>query len=229
MLLHPELTFQSHFKFGYDRNGFVLRSSPKEKWWVEYGSCQKNPQSFRLECIETAKTIRNRVSEDIWILFSGGIDSEVCLRSFVEANIEVRVGIARFKGDLNIHDISWAVLACEELNIPYHFFELDLFDFWQSQALEYAEISQCISPQLVVTMWLSDQVEGYPVLGGGDCLFVKENNSTNMDNPRSGLLHQDISLWNLWEKERIAAWYRFFLARKREACPGFFSIGQRSF
>lgn len=186
----PELTFESHFKFGYDEVPFLPRQNSQQKWWVRYGSCRRAPQSFFEEALETARVIASVADRDIWVLFSGGVDSEVTLRSFVAAKIKVKVAIARFKGDLNIHDISWAVIACEELDVPYYFFDLDLLDFWSSQASYYAEISQCISPQLVVTMWLSDQISGYPVFGGGECLLVKDFSSM-----------AERSVWSLWERE----------------------------
>lgn len=151
-------------------------------------------------------------------MFSGGVDSEVVLRSFIEARIPVRAAILRFRGDLNIHDISWAVISCEALNVPYHFFELDLLEFWRGQAFEYAKETYCISPQLVSTMWLVDQLDEYPVMGSGECLLVKRYGPDY----QPGISPYVHSTWDLWEKEKIAAWFRIFLVRGREGCPGFF-------
>ncbi len=124
----------------------------------------------------------------------------------------------RFKNDLNIHDISWAVIACEQLKVPYRFYDLDLLRFWDDEAWEYANPTYCISPQLLSTMWLVDQIDGYPVMGSGECLFVKHVDPNYVP----GVSPYVKSDWFLWEKEKIAAWYRHFIVRNRNGCPGFF-------
>lgn len=213
-----QLTLQNHFKFGYDRKPFVFRSSQEQNWYVEYGACQKAPLNFRDECFRTARMISQQGEKDIWVLFSGGIDSEVTLQSFVQQKIPVRVAILRLKNDLNIHDISYAVIICEQLGIEYKFFDLDILSFWENEGVDYAKDTQCISPFLLSTMWLVDQIDGYPILGSGECLLVKRvpNDYIPGESPYSE------SAWDLWEKEKIAAWYRHFMIRDRSGCPGFF-------
>ena len=142
----------------------------------------------------------------------------MALQAFAHAKIPVTAAILRFKNDLNIHDISWAVIACDALKIPYKFYDLDVLDFWRNGALEYATATYCISPQLLTTMWLIDQIKGYPVMGSGECLLVKEV----PENYQPGVSPYEPSTWRLWEKEKIAAWYRHFIFRRREGCPGFF-------
>jgi hypothetical protein len=111
----------------------------------------------------------------------------------------------RFKNDLNAHDIYYAIQACCELDVEMSFLDLDLLQFWREDYFPYAQLTHCFSPQLITTMHLIDRTPGYVVLGSGECLLNREGDS-----------------WYLWEKERIASWYRFFLKRKRSGCPGFF-------
>lgn len=218
----PTLTHRQHFEFGYEREGrfrpFTARQSSSDLWTVRYGRSERMPLSFRSECGETARIIRRNTDQPIVVLFSGGVDSEVALRSFVESGIEVSVAILRFANDLNVHDYSWAVTVCELLKVPYKFYELNLSDFWQSAALDYAKDTQCVSPQLLSTMWLIDQIEGYCVLGSGEHYLAKRP-LPNQTITESNYLR---SHWDLIEKEKIAAWYRHFLVRGRDGCPGFF-------
>lgn len=212
------LSFQNHFKFGYDKQPFSFRISAQQKWFVEYGKCQTEPLTFYDECLRTARIIKENTTEKIWILFSGGVDSEVALRSFVMQKIPIKVAILRFKNDLNIHDIAHAVVVCEQLGIEYTFFDLDITSFWEKEGLKYASATQCISPFLLSTMWLVDQIDGFPILGSGECLLVKRVPSTYIP----GVSPYLNSEWDLWEKEKIAAWYRHFIVTDREGCPGFF-------
>lgn len=218
----PLLSHQNHFEFGYERDGvfhpFSARKNSTDSWTVRYGRSRRMPMGFRSECGETARTIRRDTNDPIVVLFSGGADSEVALRAFAESGIAVSVAILRFAEDLNIHDYAWAVMICETLRVPYRFYDLDLRKFWKTEAIEYAKATQCVSPQLLSTMWLVDQVEGYPVLGSGEHYIAKRPPA----NPSQASEAYPRTHWDLIEKEKIAAWYRHFLVRGRSGCPGFF-------
>ena len=217
-LTYPELTYMNHIKFGYNSKNFAFRKNASDRWFAKYGRCKRKPHNFHDECLETARLIAAQTNEPIFVLFSGGVDSEVTLRSFHEAQIQVTAAILRFKHDLNIHDISWAIIICEQLNIPYKIFDLDILDFWREKADQYANATYCVSPQLLSTMWLIDQIPGYPVMGSAECLLVKNNCEISDLKNESNSKTQ----WKLLEKEKIAAWYRHFIVRKKNGCPGFF-------
>lgn len=213
------LSHQNHFKFGYDGNWFNKREHADQKWMVSYGRCSKEPLNFKEECLRTAYTIQKDANgQKISVLFSGGVDSEVALQSFVLAGIPVTAAILRFKNDLNIHDISHAVIVCEKLKVPYRFYDVDLLALWENDIHQFSEPTYCISPQLISTMWLVDQIDDYPVMGSGECLLVKEVPAGY----EPGVSPYEPSEWHLWEKEKIAAWYRHFIIRERSGCPGFF-------
>ncbi len=221
----PQLSDRQHFVFGYvspsgEERPFGFRESPQDTWFVRYGRCERPPGSFREECLRTAKRVAEAAGSAacLHVMFSGGADSEVALRSFHEAGVPVRAAILRFQNDLNLHDIAWAVNTCETLGIPYDFYHLDLLKFWQSEAWSYAEATTCLSPQLLPTMWLADQIPGYCIMGSGENYIVKRRPNL----PESDEYHP--SLWDLYEKEKIASWYRHFIVRGREACPGFFQF-----
>lgn len=194
--MNVKLSDNDHFQFGYTET---------HQWTVSYGKCSREPKNFHDECLETARTINKNTSEDITVLFSGGVDSEVAVRSFVEAGIKINVAIMRFKDGLNSHDIEYAIETCREFKITPTFYDLDLLGFWKEDYLPYAHLTRCFSPQLITTMWLIDQIPGFIVLGSGECLLEKKHDH-----------------WYLLEKERIASWYRFFIKRNRSGCPGFF-------
>jgi hypothetical protein len=214
----PQLTHQNHFKFGYNNEWFNARKSVNDAWKVEYGRCNRPTGTFKEECLTTARQIKEDAGGKVTVLFSGGIDSEVALQSFYLAGIPVTASIMRFNNNLNQHDITYAVIACERMGIKYRFFDIDIIKFWENSLLEYASPVYCLSPQLIATMWLVDQIEEFPILGSGECLIMR-------DFPYGmralGLLNIN-PRWNLLEKERIAAWYRHFMIKNRPGCPGFF-------
>ena len=210
-----ELTHRNHFRFGYVAPGedeprwFVSREAGDWRWTVAYGRAAREPGDFRAECIETARLVAASTDLNLWVLFSGGIDSEVVVQAFLFSGIPFRVAITRFRHDLNRHDIAWAIKFCEAHGVRYRLLDLDIERFFSSgAALDYAERARCVQPQLLHTMWAMDQVDGYPVLGSGECYLAR----------RPG----PAGFWEMHEKERIAAWFRHLLATGRAGCAGFF-------
>jgi len=199
------LTHKNHFKFGYNSNWYNLRQSSEDIWHVKYGRCERDPSDFRSECVNAARLIREATTLPIYICFSGGMDSEIVVRSFMEANIPITCLIASFD-DLNQHDISYAFEFCSRHSLPYEVHRINIPRFWKEDLMEYAIKTNCISPQLPVIMWLADKVKGHVVLGSGECYMVRNEKS----------------IWELWEKEKIASWYRHFMVSDKEGTPGFF-------
>ena len=212
-----ELTHRNHFRFGYAIDDdaaprwFVDRPSPEARWSVAYGRAVREPADWRAECIETARLVAAATDLDLWVLFSGGIDSEIVVQSFLFSGIPFRVAITRFRHDLNRHDIAFAIKFCEAHGLRYRLLDLDVERFFASgAALDYALEARCVQPQLLHTMWAMDQVDGYPILGSGECYLARRA-------PAGGG-----AVWEMHEKERIAAWYRHLLAKSRAGCAGFF-------
>jgi hypothetical protein len=214
-----ELSHRNHFRFGYNDVWFSERRLPEDAWSVSYGRCERIVGDWRSECIETARLIRQATDLDLWVLFSGGIDSEVALQSFMFAGIKVRAAITCFDNDLNRHDVRYAVKFCETHEVPYRLLRVDVERFVESgEALSYAARTRCLQPQLLHTMWAMDQVDGYPILASGECYLVKRSAQ------REGYIDPgaDPDVWEMFEKERIASWYRHLMVRGREGCAGFF-------
>lgn len=214
-----ELSKNNHFRYGFNGEAFNFRTQPTDQWWVSYGPCQREPLSFREECLLAAKDIEKAArGQPIWVLFSGGVDSEVALQSFYHAGVPVKAAILRFEDDLNEHDIRYAFSACQKLQIPYQVFDLRVRDFWKGIGFDYARRTQCTTPQLITTMYLVDQLEGFVVLGSGECYLTK----IVPEDYQPGISPYEPSSWQMWEREKIASWYRHFQVRGRAGAPGFF-------
>jgi hypothetical protein len=222
-----EYTLNNHFKFGYNKNWFVDRVNKDDKWSVEYGQCKRPIKDWREECKMAASIIYDkRQGLPIDILFSGGIDSEIMLRSFLEIKVPFNVHFVDYMG-YNIYDRKWAIKICNSLNLKLNIHSLDIEKFWQSEeCLRIAEISKCISPQLISQQWLMNKVDGLPILGSGECytartdiaiqkkLRYNRKNTTQLD-----YFNED---WVLVEREKIACWYRCLMLNNRPGIAGFF-------
>ena len=216
-------THENHFKFGYrihDDDYWMLPrcADPEHKFTVTYGVCKKPPFNFKGECYRAAQLIHESSDEIANIMFSGGNESEIVVRSFADQAIPFKVSILKFKRNLNLHDISFAVVFCEQRGIKYDIIDLDIEQFFDGEVYEYAERTQCPTPMLPPTMWLADQIDGLPIIGSGEPYLAK----VVPDAYIPGESPYEPSGWVFQEKERIQAWYRHFIIQQREAVPGFF-------
>lgn len=220
-----EYTRDNHFRFGY-YNAFASAAEwfacplgrEDKQWMVEFGACTRKPGSFREECYRAAMEITDSTDETPNIMFSGGCESEIVVRAFRDQCLPFKVSILQFTGNLNLHDIAFAVTFCEQNEIPYDIYRLNVKDFLDFEVYQYANRTQSVSPQFCTTMWLADQIDGLPILGSGEPYVRK---SLPFDYV-PGESPYEPSPWFFEEKEKVQAWYRHFMNQERPAIPGFF-------
>src|SRR5688572_15350212 len=92
-----EYTKNNHFKFGYNGlNQYQERTGPTDKFTFDYGRSENHCQNWREANNLAAKMIYERKVDDIYILLSGGMDSEICLRSFLDQGLTVKTVSLKF-------------------------------------------------------------------------------------------------------------------------------------
>lgn len=200
----------NHFKFGYDNEWYVPRTSRHQKWVCDYGRA-----SEQLSIKEANRTAALKIQENangmpIYLLLSGGADSEVAARSFIDAGVSFTAAILKYKvlgnnSTINHEETKYADALCEKYNITKNEFILYPEKFWNSD--EYREIttiSQTRSPQLACTMWLAKQLDGFVVLGQGE-----------------PFIYRQFGDWWFRERELIVSWYKFWMFTGIVGAPGF--------
>lgn len=217
-----EYTLNNHFKFGYDNEWFIDRPNKNSKWSVQYGQCNRPIKNWREECKLAASIIYDkRQGLPIDILFSGGMDSEITLRSFLEIKVPFNVHFVDYKG-YNVYDKRWAIKICEFLKVKLNIHNLDIEKFWQSEeCLQIANLSKCVSPQLISQQWLMGQVDGIPILGAGECYTARTDISMQKKEVTENRNYTNVD-WVLVEREKIASWYRYLISKNKPGIPGFF-------
>lgn len=215
-----DYTQNNHFRFGFNGQLYSKKLSHHDSWWAEYGPGVKPAVgSFKQECLRAVDLIHNSTSETVCLLLSGGIDSEVMLRSFVEDGRSFSVLIVQFDDELNAFDTKYALQACSELGVKPVVRNLNILKFLASrEAFRLAEVSQCHFPGFVAQMKMSEFSEGMPILGSGDCLLKKHL-------PEGYIPYVDDypkSHWYLEEKEAAAGLFRYFMNSEIPAVPTFF-------
>jgi hypothetical protein len=172
-----EYTHNGHFKWGF--NG-VWGSPPSKEagpqsYAVKFGVSSGRKPNFGKACLSAAQLIRDKTDLPINVALSGGYDSEVTLRSFVDSGIPVTAYVARFKDDVNVEEFETACSVADRYGVPLKILDLDVIKFWEENWRDYADRYHVISGQFMVHIWIMSQLDGFPVIGGGDPYLVLTN------------------------------------------------------
>lgn len=147
------------------------------------------------------------------ILFSGGVDSEIVLRSYLKIGANPKVYIIRYENDYNIYDVSYAITICSLLNVEYTIIDFNLKKFYEHDAEKISELAQVCRPRALPQCKFMDLVDGLPILGSSDLTGVR----TNDDYSKKGTWlircwEHDIG-WSKYLRETnrpgIAEWFKW--------------------
>jgi len=165
-------THNNHFEFGWGNNKFNF-DDQTDNYWMKFGRAEYIPKSFRDECVRAARLIGQNAVEPIMICFSGGMDSEVVVRSFQEANISFEIVIMNLKYknnyNTNHYDNIYAYNYVKKHNLSYRSITIDLEEYILNYLLNDAIKYKGNYLGLFIQKEIVRRFSKYHcVLGGGD-------------------------------------------------------------
>lgn len=208
------ILIDENFSYGYDNDFYNLRSA-NSQFKCYYRRAEYIPHSFKEECLRVCKKISDKaasLNRIPYVLLSGGADSEVVLRAFIESGEPFKVITHRFARDLNSHEIAVVDKLSKELNFNVIYIDIDVVEWLNSsESLDMAEQGKCFQAEMLPTMKLLDYVyfslNGIPVLGNGDFYANRLDGS-----------------WKYVEYEYILSWFRYVIEKKITAAVNFFQV-----
>lgn len=204
-----------NFTYGYDDGYFNLRKSEDSRFCCYYKKASYIPKSFKEECIRVCCKIAD-VAEDLGriptILLSGGLDSEIVVRAFIDSGRKFQVVSNRFAKEHNQHELFYIERFVQDKKINVEYVDIDIEKWLPSQeSLELADISKCPYSEMLPTMKLIKEVwferNGLPILGNGDFYAVNNGGS-----------------WEYVELEYIVAWMRYCNENRIISAVNFFQL-----
>jgi hypothetical protein len=132
------------------------------------------PMSYYDALKLNATIMRDSFSEPFDVLLSGGIDSEVMVRTFKDLGIAHNTFIFRYEDNLNIRDMNSSIQICEALNIPYKIIDFNLSKFYETEAADI--FSKTLVPDVASLSrikWL-DYLDNVPVFGEGEPYWKRD-------------------------------------------------------
>jgi hypothetical protein len=189
------------------------RYVPNKTFRTNYGKCLDTIGTYKEELLKVAQsTIDTFPNEKLTLLFSGGSDSEVVLRSYLALGYPINVVIYRYENDFNLYDVSYAVTICNTLGVDYHIIDFNLNKFYENDAERYSDLSEIDRPAALPYLNFLEVTDGIPVLGQGDPWWFR-NQGTDYSIKGS---------WGYGDMEVFTGASKFLLAINKPGIPMWF-------
>lgn len=173
-------THNNHLKYTIGGREFGWREHSHERYNLTVGQIDTDhyaSSNFADELKRTADLIYQDLGKDVSIWLSGGTDSEIVLRNFLDIGIKPNCYTIKFKDDYNANDVNEAIDLAKDLDVPLHIIDFDVKDFYNSgQASEFGQKLQCTQITYLV-VYYSILKLGLPSVMGGELLLRRNINT----------------------------------------------------
>lgn len=181
-----ELTQRNWLSYSINGEAWGKRSAPEDKFEVKLTLPTDMPKELppfheaiadAAECIAEASVFEHK-SKGITVFYSGGIDSEISLRSLYPVckrrRIPLRAVTLEFPDHMNAEDVATAVKLCRELNIRHEVVPHDVARFAEESMCEsMARLHTCSQIAYLSVLRYVNWYEGDTVVLGGEILLQK--------------------------------------------------------
>lgn len=203
-------------RLGYNGVPWQFSETNADVYTFEADPIRRKLRSFGWEAINAAKEIRAAYGDlPIYVLYSGGIDSEAVVHAFFKAGIPITAVCIKFPDSLNEHELGYAFDYFKKYNYPLSQVKLIDFDIraWlrSNEATDLARDTQ--TPELGYThlfkVALDHLSDGVVITGHEEPLVQRVDSAAG-------------SKWVFHCHERHYSIHKFFIKYGRPGVPSFF-------
>ena len=148
-----------------------------QKFQTNYKPYLGSVGTFKEELIKAASSTIDIFGNNVSILFSGGSESDLMLRSFLAIKAKPNVYIVRYENDYNLYDVSYAVTICSMLNVDYKIIDFNLTHFFENDAEEVSKLAEIDRPRALPYCKILELIDGVPIFGRGEPNPIKLENT----------------------------------------------------
>ena len=158
------------------KNNYITAVGTGDTFDINIESFPANFNNYFTETCRAAEEIYDHKQGKLYLLYSGGMDSEYALSIFLSLGMSVTPVIIKLNPGYNAHDFKYATDFCSAKNLVPLIIDIDLEDFVQSgKILDIAKSMKCNIYHRSTTAYAISQLGGTVILGDGDP-YVKNNN-----------------------------------------------------
>lgn len=153
------------FEWSYNGVSYASKDTPTSPIEIKINNLPLAVDSHYQELLNNAAYIKDHFQEPLDLFFSGGINSQVILRTYLDLGIPINVYIARYENKYNIHDVFTAVKICEELNVKHTIIDFNLEHFFENDADRYFQQCYCLDVKNLINLKLVEYSDNIPIIG----------------------------------------------------------------
>jgi hypothetical protein len=190
------------------KDNYLRTSGSGATFHAEIDPPKNKNTDFHTTSIKVAEQVYQSRQGKLYLMYSGGVDSEYILNLFLSLGIEIIPVIIRLTPFYNDHDVKYAFDFCESKKLKPIVVDLNFDNFVKSgRIVEIAEEFKIGAYQLPSTFSCLDQLDGTVVMGS--------------HGPPHLTLDQKTNTWMVDEIEPLHTVLKYFEKNKINGCPYF--------
>lgn len=187
-------------------NDYFVTSGTRSTWKIDINPCTRMPMSYHNELLHNARIIRDSTQEKIYLMYSGGIDSEYILEIFLSLGIKIIPVIVKLEPNYNDYDFNMAVEYCTSKGLTPVVIDINFDQFVKSGKFkEIVDLLECPIYQYPALFDSATRLDGVVLMGSDEPHFKRK-----VDN-----------IWIYDEMERIYTVSRWYELTGIEGTPAF--------
>jgi hypothetical protein len=208
-------TINGWLSWSFNDIPYSYRKSKEDVYKFHVNSFVDRPvKTYKEELYNNAMAMRDYFSDPFDVLLSGGIDSEVIVRTFKDLGIKHNTYIFKYKNNFNYREVNSAIDICQCLNIPYKIIDIDLQKFFETDAYDIFKASGCIRAGRLPHLKFFDYLDNIPIMGEGECYWWREkgldySKKSSWAFPMNESNHNCSIYLHKLGRENICDWYEF--------------------
>jgi hypothetical protein len=189
------------------KNNYLRMYGSDDSFRVEIDPFTEPFGNYFEESVLAAEEIYQIKDGKLYVMYSGGIDSEYALSVFLHLGMDVTPVIIKLSPNYNDYDIKYALNFCQSKNLTPTIIDIDFDDFVKSGKLFNIAIeSRSSRYHRSATAYASSKLDGTVLLGDGEP-YIRLNEKTNT--------------WNLEIDEHDFAVYNYLNNKNISCVPHF--------
>jgi hypothetical protein len=163
------------------KNNYIRASGTGNDFTVTVDSLPVKFDNYYLESCKAAEEIYNLKQGKLYLMYSGGVDSEYALNVFLSMGMDVTPVIVRMNPYYNAHDFKYASDFCDSKNLKPLIIDIDLKEFVKSgKILDIARSIKSSVYHYSTTAYAIGQLDGTVICGDGEPYINNQNGVWNV-------------------------------------------------
>lgn len=158
--------------------------SIEERFKIKFKPISRPLKTWKEELLISAKTISESTPKPLYVIMSGGIDSEQVARLYLELGIKFKALTVVYDNEINSHDIHRAIKFCRDNNIEHIKIPLNPETFYNeginryiSQGYRSTNIYHYLQLFIIENL---EELGGFGVGGAGEQVYYNIDNQLHL-------------------------------------------------